>query len=81
MATAEEIQQLRELVAHEAAQLDAVATELRTELAATPQAKVRSGLLGRHGALDETARVWLRAGWQTTVVSVVLQCRRDVVRR
>ena len=44
MATAEEIQQLRELVALQAAQLDAVAQELTTQRTATAQTEVRAGL-------------------------------------
>ena len=44
MATAEEIQQMRDLVAFQAAQLDAVAEEFTTQWAATAQAEVRSGM-------------------------------------
>ena len=44
MATAEEIQQLRELVALQAAQLDAVAQELTAQRTATAQTEVRAGL-------------------------------------
>ena len=44
MATAEEIQQLRELVTLQAAQLDAVAQELTAQRTATTQTEVRAGL-------------------------------------
>ena len=44
MATAEEIQQLRELVTLQAAQLDAVAQELTAQRTATAQTEVRAGL-------------------------------------
>ena len=44
MATAEEIQQLRELVALQAAQLEAVAQELTAQRTATAQTEVRVGL-------------------------------------
>ena len=44
MATAEEIEQLRELVTLQAAQLDAVAQELTAHRPATAQTEVRAGL-------------------------------------
>ena len=44
MATAEEIQQLRELVTLQAAQLDAVAQELTAQRTVTAQTEVRAGL-------------------------------------
>ena len=44
MATAEEIQQLNDLVALQAAQLDAVAQELTAQRTATAQTEVRAGL-------------------------------------
>ena len=44
MATPEEVQQLRELVALQAAQLEAVAQELNAQRTATAQTEVRAGL-------------------------------------
>ena len=44
MATAEEIQQLKDLITLQAAQLDAVAQELTAQRTATAQTKVRAGL-------------------------------------
>ena len=44
MATADEIQQLRELVALQAAQLNAVAQELTAQQTATAQTEVQAGL-------------------------------------
>ena len=43
MATPEEIQQLRELAALQAAQLEAVAQELNAQRTATAQTEVRAG--------------------------------------
>ena len=62
MATAEELQQLRELVTLQAAQHDAVAQELTAQRTATAQTEVRAGFeLGCHETLDETKRVFWRA--------------------
>ena len=44
MATADEVQQLREMTALQTAQLKAVTQELTTQRAATAQAEVRSGM-------------------------------------
>ena len=44
MATAEEIQQLKDLITLQAAQLDAVAQELSAQRTATAQTEVRAGL-------------------------------------
>ena len=44
MVTPEDIQQLRELVALQAAQLEAVAQELNAQRTATAQTEVRAGL-------------------------------------
>ena len=44
MATADEIQQLREMISLQSAQLDAVTRELTAQRAATAQADMRSGM-------------------------------------
>ena len=44
MATAEEVQQLRDMIAMQTFQLDAVTQELTAQRAATAQTEVRAGL-------------------------------------
>ena len=57
MATLEEIQQLRELAALQAAQLEAVAQELNAQRTATAQTEVRAGLIfvGEHDGQERWA--------------------------
>ena len=69
MATSEEIQQLREMIALQTAQIDAMTRELTAQRAETAQADMRSGV---SSCRNQTHVLW-RARWQRTLVDVVVQ--------
>ena len=82
MATAEEIQQLRELVALQAAQLEAVAQELTAQRTATAQTEVRAGLILVETKLLSKSNVYSgEHDGKKSVDNMVVQKREHTVRQ